>query len=331
MNECDVTFEAMGCEVRLIIGAPRPGERSPAAAAERAQQFIERFDRALSRFKPDSELCALNADPRTVVPASNLLRRAVHAGLWSADQTDGLVDPTLVREIESIGYARSRAGIAPASLGDALALAPARQPARPDPRRRWCEIEVDDEEGVIRRPPGIAFDTGGSGKGLAADMVVAALRGYARVVVDCGGDVRIGGFAAKALPFEVQIEHPLTGARAHSLRMGSGGIATSGLNVRVWRRDDGTYAHHLLDPATGKPAWTGIVGATAIGDTALEAETISKAALLSGPDGARRLLAQRGGLIVHEDGQVEVIGPLPAQPRFSITLPSTVAEGKVAA
>ena len=75
----------------------------------------------------------------------------------------------------------------------------------------------------------------------------------------------------------------------------------------------------------------GIVGATALGDTALEAETTSKAALLSGPEGARRLMASRGGLIVHEDGEVEVIGPLPAQPRFSITVPSTVAQGSVAA
>ena len=331
MNECDVTFEAMGCEVRLIIGAPRPGERSPAAAAERAQQFIERFDRTLSRFKPDSELCALNADPRTVVPASDLLRRAVHAGLWAAEQTDGLVDPTMVREIESVGYAQSRAGVEPARLADALVLAPARRAAGPSPEQRWRQIDVDDSEGVIRRPPGVAFDTGGSGKGLAADMVVDALRGYSRVVVDCGGDVRIGGFAAKALPFEVQIEHPITGARAHSLRMGTGGIATSGLNVRVWRRDDGSYAHHLLDPATGKPAWTGIVGATALGDTALEAETASKAALLSGPDGARSVLAQRGGLIVHEDGRVEVVGPLPAQPRFSITVPRAVADGSLAA
>lgn len=331
MNECDATFEAMGCEVRLIIGAPQPGWCSPALAAERAQQFVARFDRTLSRFRPDSELCTLNADPRDVVPASDLLRRAVHAGLWSAEQTDGLVDPTLVRELETAGYARSRAGVAPASLVDALTLAPQRRPARPHPDRRWREIDVDDEAGVVHRPHGIAFDTGGTGKGLAADMVVEALRGYARVVVDCGGDVRIGGFAAQALPFEVQVEHPLTGARAHSLRLGEGGIATSGLNVRVWRRDDGTYAHHLLNPATGEPAWTGIVGATAIGDTALEAETMSKAALLSGPDGARQLLARRGGLIVHEDGAVEVIGPLPARPRFSITVPRSFADDRLAA
>ena len=55
------------------------------------------------------------------------------------------------------------------------------------------------------------------------------------------------------------------------------------------------------------------------------------AVALSGPDGARRLLASRGGLIVHEDGEVEVIGPLPAQPRFSITVPSTAVEGSLAA
>lgn len=331
MNECDVTFDAMGCEVRLIIGPPGPGLRSPAAAAERAQQFVARFDRTLSRFRPDSELCALNADPRPVVPASDLMRRAVDAGLWAAAQTDGLVDPTLVREIELAGYARSRAGVPPVSLADALAVAPARTPARPNPNRRWQQIDVDDEAGAIRRPPGVAFDTGGSGKGLAADMIVRALRGYSRVVVDCGGDVRIGGFAAEALPFEVQIEHPITGVRAHSLRMGPGGIATSGMNVRVWRRDDGSYAHHLLDPATGQPAWTGLVGATALGETALEAETTSKAALLSGPDAARRLLAARGGLIVHEDGEVELIGPLPARPQFSITVPRSLVEGRIAA
>lgn len=331
MNECDVTFEAMGCEVRLIVGPPRRGERSPVAAAESAQQFIAEFDRTLSRFRPDSELCALNADPRPVVPASDLMRRAVKAGLWAAQQTNGLVDPTMVRELESAGYARSRAGVAPAKLADALVLAPARCPAAPSRERRWREIKVDDVNKVIRRPPGVAFDTGGSGKGLAADMVVESLRGYSRVVVDCGGDVRIGGFAARALPFEVQIEHPVTGMRAHSLHMGTGGIATSGLNVRIWRRDDGTYGHHLLDPATGEPAWTGIVGTTALGDTTLEAETTSKAALLSGPDGARKLLARRGGLIVHEDGQVELVGPLPARPRFSITVPRSVAGGRLAA
>ena len=98
------------------------------------------------------------------------------------------------------------------------------------------------------------------------------------------------------------------------LKLGSGAVATSGLNVRIWRDDDGRYAHHLLDPATGEPAWTGLIGATALGDTAVEAETLAKAALLSGPEGGRAVLAERGGLLVHDSGRIETVGPLAARP-----------------
>ncbi len=80
--------------------------------------------------------------------------------------------------------------------------------------------------------------------------------------------------------------------------------------MRIWRDADGRYAHHLLDPATGEPAWTGLIGATALGDTAVEAETLAKAALLSGPEGGREVLAERGGLLVHDSGRVETVGPL---------------------
>ncbi len=94
---------------------------------------------------------------------------------------------------------------------------------------------------------------------------------------------------SEARPFEIEVENPLTGERAHVVTLASGGIATSGLNVRLWQNADGRFAHHLLDPSTGEPAWTGLIGVTALGDTALEAETLSKAALLSGPERGRQL------------------------------------------
>jgi thiamine biosynthesis lipoprotein len=88
--------------------------------------------------------------------------------------------------------------------------------------------------------------------------------------------------------------------------------------VRIWRDERGRYAHHLLDPASGDPAWTGLIGATALGDTAVEAETLAKSALLSGPEGGRAILAERGGLLVHDSGQIETVGPLAAKPRIRI-------------
>jgi FAD:protein FMN transferase len=318
MAEHDVVFDAMGSHVRLLIGEPGPGMAAAPAAAETARKFIVEFDRALSRFKPGSELCVLNEDPRERVPASDLLRRAVKAGIESAERSGGLVDPTLIGEIETAGYVASRAGVPGAPLGAALEEAPERHPAQPNPAAAWRGFEVDDARGMIARPPGTRFDTGGAGKGLAADMVAEKLRGYSRFIVDCGGDIRIGGPDALLTPYEVFVEHPLTGERAFVLKLSSGAVATSGLNVRIWRDEQGRYSHHLLDPATGEPAWTGLIGATALGDTAVEAETFAKAALLSGPERGRAVLAERGGLLVHDDGRVETVGPLAAKPRIRI-------------
>jgi thiamine biosynthesis lipoprotein len=318
MGEHDVGFAAMGSRVRLLIGEPQPGTAPAGEAAEQAERFVGEFEATLSRFRPASELCGLNADERERVPASELLRAVVTAGLAAAERSGGLVDPTLVGEIESAGYTASRVGVPAAPLGDALAEAPARRPARPDPEARWRRFEVDDAAGTISRPPGLRFDSGGAGKGLAADLIADRLRGYSRFVVDCGGDIRIGGRDAAARPYEIYVEHPLTGERAFVLKLGGGAVATSGLNVRVWRGRDGRYAHHLLDPSTGEPAWTGLIGATALGGTAVEAETLAKAALLSGPEGGRTVLAEQGGFLVHDSGRVEAVGALAGKPRIRL-------------
>lgn len=307
----DTTFRSMGSDIRLIVGNPlAPGLPAPAEAAERERAYIEDFASRLSRFRPDSELCALNADPAHEVEASLLLRTAVAAGVWAAERSCGLVDPTLLGEIEAVGYESSQDGCVPAPLKEALAGAPPSRPARPRPAARWREIEIDHERGTVSRPPGLRIDTGGTGKGLAADAVAHRLRGYTRFVVDCGGDIAIGGVGAQLQPVAIEVEHPLTGECVHTLRLARGGVATSGLNVRIWRRSDDTFAHHLLDPSSGEPVWSGLIGATALAPSALEAETLSKLALLAGPAGARETLAEHGGLVVHDDGDVELIGPV---------------------
>ena len=308
-NELDYTFQAMGSDIRLLIGRPLlPTAPGPLEAAEHEHAFVLDFSDRLSRFRPDSELSALNGNPSATVPAGPLLRAAVRAGLWAAERSGGLVDPTLLRALERSGYDRSLHGCQPASLHEAVAAAPPRRPAGPDPAARWREVEVDDQKGLISRPPGVMIDTGGTGKGLCADVIALHLSAYTRFVADCGGDIAIGGVGVWLEPYDVEVEHPLTGRSLGSIRVTHGGIATSGLNVRIWRRQGGTFAHHLLDPSTGSPVWSGLIGATALADSALEAETISKMALLLGPEGAREVLAEHGGVIVHDTGSVEVIG-----------------------
>lgn len=308
-EDFDEQFDAMGARIRVMVGPPgEAGLATPQDAGRKAREFIRDFDRRLSRFRPDSELTLMNRDPGTEVPASDLLRKAVKAGIRAARQSAGLVDPTLLAEIETVGYRHSRVGMSGLPVPQALRDAPPRKPAEPEGSRRWERFRVDDERGVIGRPRGLKFDTGGTGKGLAADLVAESLTGYSRFLISCGGDIRIGGREAGRFPYEVVVQHPVSGRRPYLLRLGSGGIATSGIDVRSWRRADGQAAHHLLDPSTGEPCWSGLIGATALGRTALEAEILAKAALLSGPGGARQILSRHGGLIVHENNRFESVG-----------------------
>src|SRR5690349_13628567 len=103
----------MGTDVRLYVGIPAErGLPAPEAALERVEAELLDFDRRLSRFRADSELCRLNASRSERVPASPLLREAVRAGLWGAGRTAGLVDPTLLRPLRALGYAETREGVA---------------------------------------------------------------------------------------------------------------------------------------------------------------------------------------------------------------------------
>jgi FAD:protein FMN transferase len=295
------TIPTMGTVARVV-------RDSDGACDVRA--LLEEFDRRLSRFNSASDLSRLNCDPRPAVPAGSLLRAAVSAALRAASLTGGLVDPTLLSAVRGAGYGESRATIAPPPLPQALAAAPTRRPARPHPAARWRAVRVDDTAGLISRPPGLELDLAGSVKGWAADILGAQLGRHGRFAVDMGGDLRLA--ARRGAPWEVRVLHPLTGETAHTLQLRAGGVATSGIDTRLWQRDSGEFAHHLIDPSTGSPAWTGLITATALAPSALEAEALAKAALLSGPAAARRLLRSRhGGVLVHDDGAVEPIGRRP--------------------
>jgi FAD:protein FMN transferase len=287
----DETFPALGTKVRLIA----TGFGAPAAVAD-ARAAVLDYHARLSRFRPTSEICALNDDPSSVVAASPLLRSAVSAALWAAERSGGLVDPCLLDALEAVGYVDSYEpeGVVPLPAGSL-------RQARPHPKRGWKTVRVDDSAGTIERSPRLRLDLGGSGKGQLADLVAAQFEGLDQWVVDCGGDIRVGGRR------QVEIAHPLRDEAATRFVVENQAVATSSVVSRAWTSPNGP-AHHLLDPLSGKPIWTGLLTATALAPTTLEAETLAKMALLRGADEARALLTAHGGALVHRDGQVEVVG-----------------------
>ena len=283
----------------IVADAARPADA--AAAAAMAERALLGWHLRFSRFTAESELSRLNSDPAATVPVSPLMRRMVEAGLTAARDTGGLVDVTLGGEIERAGYATHMEGEG-TGLAAALELAPARAPASPHPAARWRQISVDPHAETVSRPPGLRIDVGGIAKGVFADELSALLDGFDAYVIDCAGDLRVGGRAGLVRP--VHIAGPFAQERVGMFALAAGAVATSGIGRRSWFAADGRPAHHLLDPHTGAPVFSGIVQATALAPTAAQAEVLAKAALLSGPHRAAEWLSH-GGLFVRDDGGYE--------------------------
>jgi thiamine biosynthesis lipoprotein len=297
------TFTCFGGNCTVFVDGAGPAG-TPEEAVSAATDQLLRWHAEFTRFKAESELSALNRDARERVPVSPIMARFIAAAIDSASLTGGLVDATLLDQIEEVGYKsdRLRASLA---LPLALALAPPRQPGGPAPDERWRQLAVDRDAGEVTRPPGLHVDGGGIVKGLFADLIGETLGEHDGYAVDCEGDLRVGGAAGVAR--SVEVTAPFDGSVLHELAVADGGIATSSITKRSWL-DRGRPAHHLLDPATGRPAYTGVVQVTALAPTALEGEALAKAALLSGPDGAAGWL-RHGGVVVFDDLSHTVIAP----------------------
>jgi FAD:protein FMN transferase len=304
-HEAIEEFECFGSHsLALVTGSGRAGSAWDAAAL--AKRTLLEWHVRFSRFLPGSELSRLNRDPHSTVSVRPLMARFAQAVRDGGELSGGLVDGTLVREIEHAGYDQDLGkGL---QLAKALALAPARAAAASASPGRWREIEVDLGARTVTRPTGVRLDSGGLAKGLFADVLGATLATHASFAVNCAGDLRLGGTAG--ITRRVKVESPFDGRTIATFELSSGGVATSGIGRRSWLEASGAPAHHLLDPSTGKPAFTGIVQVTALAPSALAAEIKAKAALLSGPRSAPAWLGQ-GGVIVYDDGSHHVVQPPP--------------------
>jgi thiamine biosynthesis lipoprotein len=332
---------AMGTDAHVLVvtGDGADPQRLLAAAWARVDELEARW----SRFLPTSEVTALNAHAGTPVVVSadtvGLVERAMAA--W--ELTGGRFDPTVGAALVAQGYDRDLAEVlrGPAPAGDpALRPAPglagawcddglrgrpapeapgAEAPPRPAAGRRGRDGDRDQAAppmGAVYLPAGVSFDPGGIGKGLAADLVVGSLlgAGAAGALVNLGGDLRAAGEPPAAEGWAVTVPDPLRpGGELARIALPHGAVATTSRLERRWRTRAGE-AHHLIDPATGRPAATDTVAVTVVAAEAWWAEAFAKALFLAGPAGLADL-AGHGSLhaiVVTADGRRHATAALQA-------------------
>ena len=290
----------MGTQCHVVV------EGAPERLLDVAQRRVEELEHLWTRFSPDSELSRLNKRGRGQVTADSF--RLIATSLVGWRLSSGTFDPFLVNEIIATGYDRDFAELQSPPLG----AKPEDQPptviaaAREFQPTRTPVLSLDRRTRMVQLGAGVGVDSGGIGKGLAADIVSLELikAGAHACLVNLGGDLRVRGVRAKPWVITVADE---TGHRQEpiSIKLHGGALATSSVTRRRWATDAGV-AHHLLDPRTGRTAASAHAAASAIAPSGWLAEVLSKCVMLLPQQKAARLVTRHNAAAVLQGWSGEV-------------------------
>lgn len=282
-------WDVWSTTARVVVTDPAA---LPAARAQ-VEQVLADVELAASLFRPDSEVRRIaEAEHDQTVVVSEQLADLLRAALAAATVTAGAVDPTLGTE---------RAGATASRRDRTLTV-----------RRPLAERDLTLTGRLLRVPAGTLFDLGATAKAWAADRGadLVAARLDTGVLVSLGGDIRVAGPPPPA-GWQVLVQDgPDQPATTVSLLAGA--VATSSTLARRTDPAD-PFSHHILDPRTGNPCQPVWRTVTAVGDTCVEANTWSTAAVVWG-EAALANLDARGATarLVDAAGHVHTTGRWPA-------------------
>jgi thiamine biosynthesis lipoprotein len=261
-------FRSMGCDVVV----------SSTGGLHEVQRLFDERDRRFSRFQDHSELNHVNAHPFGVTLVSEELASMLSLALDAAHATGGLVTPTAGGALVGAGYDRDFASLPL----DGEAVEPVPVPSLLSLRLRGRML--------LRTEP-VVLDLNGVVKSKTVDDALT-------LVGD--GWVSAGGDIATTKPIDVGLPG------GDSIRLDRGGLATSSVGKRSWRRG-GEAQHHLIDPSTGRPARSPWRDVTVAAQDCVAADVAAKAALLLGKAGPS-WLDRRGlaGRFVDHHGAVQL-------------------------
>lgn len=303
MAVVDTTLPAMGSHARLFLsGGPKNVEP---ALRERLTDLENRW----SRFIDSSEVSVVNNSGGATVSVSTDTLLLFERALTASRITRGWFDPGLLHQLEAAGYDRTLTDIEGLRGDHLVATIDHSSPEKGIKVHDWgatCRlIDVNRTASTVSMPPGVGFDPGGLGKGLAADLLLSLAldSGADAAMIDLGGDIVTGGHAPEH-GWAIGVEDPFDlDTTVCTLRIPWGAVATSSRAKRHWLLD-GEAHHHLIDPDTGVSSTSDVASATVVAGHCWLAEALAKAALLAGTHVGLELLGAAGveGLLIATDG-----------------------------
>jgi thiamine biosynthesis lipoprotein len=262
----------------------------------RVMDEMRRVDELMSTYKPTSQVSLVNAQAaQHPVTVDADLFGLLATSLDYSRATEGAFDITYA----SVGYLYDyRRHIKPSDAAVAAAL----------PAVDYRHVLLDPKTRSVRfSQPGVRIDLGGIAKGWAVDRGIELLRdaGVERAFVTAGGDTRIIGDRF-GQPWMVGIRDPRAEDKVVvRIPLVDAALSTSGDYERFFEADGVRY-HHILSPATGRPA-SAVRSVTIIGPTATRTDGLSKTIFVLGIERGMQVLDRAGdvdAIAIDKDGKI---------------------------
>ncbi len=314
-RQASVNFYAMDTVMQITCYG-----KDADAAVEAAQAEIVRLDELLSIGNESSEVSRINQNSGGM-PGDDVAALADYA-LMLNRLTDGAYDMTILPIMELWGFTTGEYAVpGEDELAKALALCGSDLVTYNEVSYNTGLEENGNKKYQLELSDGQGIDFGGLAKGYTSDRLVQIFDGYdvKSAYFSLGGNVYCYHRKTDGSDWNIAIENPLKNfdynrgndaggeGAGESTEGVSGGafdylgavrvhdkaVVTSGAYERYFERDGKRY-HHIINPATGYPAESGLISVTVVSTDGTLADGLSTACYVLGLDDSMALWQKYG-------------------------------------
>ena len=273
------------------------GEGAPEAAREAKERLLA-LDALWSATREGSDIERLNSGAGEAIALSPKTMRLLRMSEEVREETKGALDVTLAPLLQLWGFT---GGVHRVPTAEEIEAARALTGAG--------KLKLDEAAGTARLEKGSSVELGAVAKGYAGELVAAELksRGVRSALFDLGGNIETIGAREGGTPWRVGIRNPFGGALLGTVEVADAAVVTSAIDQRFFTDEAGNRYWHILDPATGKPAASGLASATVVASSGSRADALSTALFVMGAERAAAFWRERQDfemVLVSMDGHV---------------------------
>lgn len=249
-----------------------------------SENRIKELENLWSTTDEDSDIYKVNKSDGGQTKINEETAEILRFALDMAEKTDGSLDPTISPVVDAWGFISGNYRIPDGKeLADLLQYVDYKK--------------VTLKENSVTLPVGMQLDLGAVGKGYTGDILSELLKeqGVASAMLDIGGNIQMIGRRPDGGRWRLGIQNPSGEGSLGILESEDGAVVTSGNYERYFIGEDGEQYGHIIYPAVGYPAESGLLSVSIIAKEGRLCDALSTSIYVMGLDKAEKYWKENGG------------------------------------